>query len=79
MFLDSHPALLEWHMRAQVGLLNDELNRHRVAVGDHLEGLVKGIDAQIAAGGDAEQLYWQRFELLRTWTSLGVPPRAGIQ
>ena len=65
--------------QSQVGLLNDELNRHKVAVGDQLEGQVKAIDAQLAAGGDAEQLHWQRFELLRTWTGLGVPPRAGIQ
>lgn len=76
---DKMVALTKHVVKGQVGLLNDELNRHRVAVGDHLEGLVKGIDAQLAAGGDAEQLYWQRFELLRTWTSLGVPPRAGIQ
>lgn len=69
--------------KAQLGLLNEELQRHRVAVGDHLEGVVRGVDARIieCAGSAAERegLLWERFEVLRTWTGLGVPPRAGIQ
>lgn len=60
--------------------LADELAHAREAAGNALQARLAAKDEEAAAGeagGSAhmEPLEWQRFELLRAWERLGIPPR----
>ena len=58
--------------------LDHERAVDRAAAGNSLVERLRAVDEEINAGMGAEALeaaHWRRFELLRLWTHLGIPPR----
>lgn len=60
--------------------LDNQRELDRSSAGDELENRLRAVDIEISGlnKGDVELLeaaQWRRFELLRQWTRLGIPPR----
>lgn len=58
--------------------LDRQRDADRAAAGNELEARLRAVDEEIAGlsdGGFLEEAQWRRFELLRLWVRLGIPPR----